>query len=321
MSLDRTWYTRAEIPIADFSTTLLKSQSLFFGIKAMLKHEYATGTVGVSGAPPAGATWTCEGSSDSFTAAMDGTDRLTAVFDATKVVPHNDGSAHSWIVLKSPVALGPYYLCLNFNGSTNGTTMTAVGSKTAFAGGNTTTRPTSAAEFIIFNSSQFNEGSSATDHRMGIVQSANGAFYMLINKVGAGFCNYFLSMFDVDQARAGDVTKVIGWSFYVNSGKGAPNSDTMAGRTYDNSSAAALITSYNGTWGGSGLLNAIDSQADGYPLWIMGYSSLGGMRGAAPDVRCMPFAAIQGRSIPTVGTIERIVSGHFAFPWGVPLAL
>jgi hypothetical protein len=86
--------------------------------------------------------WTLFGSSNSSTWGLDTTDRwaLAGPFDATKIVGAAAGSAHSWIVLKSPIVNGiAYYLILDFLASNKCKSWI---SKTVPTGGSTTARPT-----------------------------------------------------------------------------------------------------------------------------------------------------------------------------------
>src|SRR5574340_597122 len=98
MTLSRTWYTRAEVEFPDYSSGILQCKSGLWAIKALLMQQIAGGTVGASGAPPAGAAWTCYYSCDGTTAgtANDGVDRWGSPFDGSKLVYNTPGSAHSW---------------------------------------------------------------------------------------------------------------------------------------------------------------------------------------------------------------------------------
>lgn len=89
-----------------------------------------------SGAP------TCKGSSNGTTAGMDNTNRWAADAD---LVWNTAGNAHSWIVLQFGAL---FHLCIDL---ANGTSsfLAAFISPTAFTGGSTTARPTSADEIQI----------------------------------------------------------------------------------------------------------------------------------------------------------------------------
>jgi len=150
------WYTRGNIPYSTVTTAANIAKSWLWMFKALLKGEVTTGTVAsvISGtrgttARPAGSYWTCEGSSNGTgTGAVDGTDRWTATYDGTKIVPGAVGVNHSWIVLKSPAALGPVYLCIDYCGPVVGVgdTLASAGiiySYHPFTGGSRHTRPRS----------------------------------------------------------------------------------------------------------------------------------------------------------------------------------
>lgn len=98
--------------------------------------------------------WTCDGSSDSVTAGMDGNNRWWngGVFDYAKMTwGSTTGTARPWIVLRSPVTLsgGQIWLLINYGNVQGGLDYRAVYvsySTSAFSGGTPTTvvAPTSA---------------------------------------------------------------------------------------------------------------------------------------------------------------------------------
>lgn len=322
MALNRTWYTRAEVAISDFTTALRTNQSILWALKALLMQQIAGGTVGTGGAPVAGAAWTCAGSSDGTTAGMDAVDRWTAAFDNTKLVPAFAGSAHSWIVLQAPAALGAYQLCIDYN-NTSGFNWTVVLTKTTlFTGGSTTARPTSATEYIVSNGSAFTENVAA-DHKVGYATAANGAFVFLPNKVGAGLFNMCLYVVDLDSARSADAMKVWGGFSFGASVKGAPLGSTApVGRISDNSAGSNTLTNYNSMFATSAPLNGIDTKADVYEIIVMSYNApLGGIRGKLPDFRWTPSGCLPGRSVPSVAAIEQVSAGEMLVPWSVPPTL
>lgn len=110
------------------------------------------------------------------------TERGSFSFTDAKIV--GNSGAHSWIVLKSPPALGPYYLILDLNSSTVGTLSVSI-SKMAPTGGTTSARPTAVDEVYLTNwatQSIFNavtpvgrtHGGLATDGNFHIMTSSDG---------------------------------------------------------------------------------------------------------------------------------------------------
>lgn len=91
--------------------------------------------------------WTCAGSSDAVTAAMDASDRW---IDNTKVVPGT--GAHSWIVLKQTGVHTNFSVCIDLNSATGTRVMSLIVSPTVgFTGGTTSARPTATDEIVILN--------------------------------------------------------------------------------------------------------------------------------------------------------------------------
>lgn len=134
---DRTWQCLYNYGTPS-NSIIENTQSYLWSVKAWL-----TGQIGVT---TAANRWTCVGSSDGVTGALDGVDRLGAAFDASKFISpggiYNDAiSAKTWIVLRSPAALGTVFeICLAVVSSN--TLFYAMGKGSGhFSGGNANTLP------------------------------------------------------------------------------------------------------------------------------------------------------------------------------------
>jgi hypothetical protein len=271
MSLSRTWYTDANIAASDTSTASLTAKSILWGLKALLKGEIS-GTNDANGAPTVGSRWTCESSSDGAGNVNNaGTDLWTSSFDATKINRATAGSNHSWIVLKSPVALGPMYMLIDWSTAAD-TTVTIRFSYNPFtlAAGTATTAPTSTASWVHTTDAgstvavPFNDG-SASPHKLHRVTDANGNFWFLTSKNASGIFHTLLGVQTLSETRTGETKPVFSFLHHQSSGRGAGAfagesvstnhfnvvntlSQTgivaVGGRTYDNSALAlgGLIT-------------------------------------------------------------------------------
>lgn len=102
-------YVSKNYALAGNATASVAIAEMVWAMKAMLCGEVA-GTAGNTGAIPAGSRWTPVISSDGVSTAF--SDLLGATFDSAKWVWNTPGNAHSWIVLTSPVSLGPLFMLI-----------------------------------------------------------------------------------------------------------------------------------------------------------------------------------------------------------------
>lgn len=325
MALSRAWYTRANIPHPDVSTGLLQMKSQAWLLKANLMQQVATGTLGPLGAAPASAAWTCIGSSDGVTAGQDAVDRWGAVFDGTKIIRAAAGVAHSWFILRSPAAIGSFYMLIDL-GTAADTSILISFSKNAYVGGTITARPTSTVEFVGPNSTQWGAGNAA-NHNMQFVTDANGNCYVHNGQVGTGYVNMALWFGALAEARAGESHNFFCAFHYLASGRGAPggSSQIVTGRTTSNSAAITggmlRWTLAGNTAQGVLEANCQDSAFDTLPC-IVGNTNAGlaGFRGRFPDA-VSGGAMNVGGSDPTTGAQERVCFGDFVTPHSVVPAL
>jgi hypothetical protein len=323
MALSRTWFTRGNVPLSDFTTTLRVAQSVLWALKEALKGTLAGGTNGPSGAQPAGAAWPVQGSSDSVGGAMDAVDRWTAAFDATKIVRGIPGAPHSWIVHKSPItmATGPFYICIDFSSAANDQRITIIASQNPFTGGTNLTRPTAVNEWIVQNDSQFVEA-LATGHKLHYTVDANGNFYFQLSKDTSGSFSWFLMGTTLADARVGDLHNFFTTQHFLAGGRGTPSATTfntnLLGRTYNNgaqSTGGAIV--YTGILDGTLAANQVDSKFDSLSIYVYSTNALAaGVRGRIPDLAAVGVATVGG-SDPSTLAQERVVAGGFLIPNGV----
>lgn len=89
------------------TTSANTAQYILWYWKAFLTGQIGGATTGL---------WAIVGSSDSVTGGLDGVDRWTSTFTVGKIVRAANGTAHSWVCLKSPSILGRfYYLLIDWN--------------------------------------------------------------------------------------------------------------------------------------------------------------------------------------------------------------
>ena len=195
MSNVRTWAQILDQNVDDYSTVTLVCKSMTYQIKKALL------TAG----------WTVSGSSDSATAGMDGSDRTTASWDASKWVCAAEGVAHTWIVLRH-AGLG-HSVCFNMISANYFAWSWA---KTEYTGGSTTNRPTSLDECAYYNGSGIIlfDG-TATLHRVSLLYSTDGDFIFMLTKSGSGYSGGALALFKLGDLADGDTWPCMGYNNFV----------------------------------------------------------------------------------------------------------
>lgn len=152
------------------------------------------------------APWIVDGSSDSVVGAMDAVDRWGTTFDDTKLIFANNGSPHSWVVLRSPGLIGAqtWYILLAYNISGFWEQLDIIVSNAVFTGGSNTQDPTTAGQSVLFNNLNVRANLGAgTTH--GAVAD-DGTFWMSFARVGS-FADLFVFA-TVDNLRTGDTDGV-----------------------------------------------------------------------------------------------------------------
>ena len=334
MARNRTWYTDMNVAFPDTSSTTLTPKSWLWLFKSILK-GVSTGTNGTEGAPPSGAHWTVTGSSDSSTAAFDGTDRWTDSFDGTKIVlgaAHTN--AHSWI-------------CLRNSGSTRWILLSYVGSTanfasiyyatSAFSGGSTTSRPTSTTEWRLVEGGGAGDSKQMTDglavpYKMHMTRDANGEFYMFVSKNSSALAQNVLGFVSLLSARAADTVPHISlYSYLVGGTVVVSGGATQLGggsRTATNAAAEGVqfstpVFSEAGTGGAitPPFLN-VDGTLDLFEITICKYSggALTSVKGVLPDAH-WAGAVGNGSMVPSTSPYERCLIGNLFLPFSVAPSL
>lgn len=330
MSLSKTYYVDGDYPLDDVSSTTNVAKSILYAIYAILR-GLKTGTNGPAGAPPMGALWTLEGSSDSVTAGMDATERLGgSSFDASKWVRATAGNAHSWFVLGN----GTIHICVDWDGGSD-TQMDLAMSKNAFTGGSNTNRPTAVGEVSTATSTMGDL--TASTQRVSRICDANGFFHILVARQGAGYFHTTLAtpLLLPSSLRTGDTWPnalyfegvgsgrgVLGASGAMNSPSGAQGfmqrSPNGSG-TYDPGGAGGAQPPSASNWTTATVSNQADGKYDCWPTLVFFAGSSGTvhvLRGLLADWDWVNNGKSIGDVTPASGTPERIVVGNMLVPCG-----
>lgn len=177
--LEKTWQCDVNRFQNPNNNTVDSEKRCLWYMKAALKGEVGSFSSGL---------WTCAGSSDSSTGAMDATDRWGSSFSAGAIVNNNNGSPHSWIVLQHPTL--SWQICLDFNTAGAAYQCSFIYAKTAFTGGDASNRPTSTDEVTLSAWTQLQFHPNTGDFRMNVALATDGAFVMAGVGQGDGYCSF-----------------------------------------------------------------------------------------------------------------------------------
>lgn len=239
----------------------------------------------------------------------------------------NSTGAHSWMVLKSPAALGPYYIILDYNNNTN-TIANFVFSKSAPTGGTTSARPTATDEVTIAAWQTLQFVNTAGNGFWNGMLSTDGNF-MIIGSRGNGQAYVEVAwIFQVPaDTKSADNYKAV---MYLKGAGGVSALTTAFLQTTTNWSAR----NYNGTGLLSGLLalapravsgtylmsdlaiaDAFDGQYDEMPVYLFNNSaSAYTLKGRFYDIKYAPTSIPTGFTSPSPSSVDSIVLGDFWFP-------
>lgn len=328
MANESTWYGGTDYALSDTSSLSNVAKSHMWALKAYLQQQIAPLVAGPAGAIPGGAAWTCVGSSDSATAALDGTDRWLSAFDATKIVRASSG-AHSWIVLQSPAALGPYYLTIDWLSGSDQQAVWVI-AKVAPTGGTTSLRPTSTNEAAFAAINFTDSGWTSGGGKAHFTTDANGNFWFFASKTGSGLIKTAVGVSKITDLRiSGDLFPVCLIVDYNTSGALREGSSTFyaAGssgviRTRDSSaSTTAVATAVSYSMGGNSVavdMAAVhygDSKYDGFPVLVYSVTAaIKGLKGRIPDLRTVSQTVLAGDRSPPTGDVEQICVGNTLVP-------
>lgn len=278
--------------------------------------------------------WTCSGSSDSVTAAMDGTDRWVTVANLVKGF-----GVHSWIVLRQVGIASTFEVCFDLN-TIAGNSMTVVVSPSAgFTGGATNARPTATDEIILLNSAGWCANTSITSFRLHIWQSSDGQCTRVqVWRTGSHMCTFWL--FDKPQgADAGWTDSSVSICLTaLSSGYAATyallqGASNFKGRYDSVTRSLAAAGQFSASLYGGGLLQ--EGQGSGNSVgmgqgqdavdgkWALDAVGLGsvdgefrGIHGNLYDLWWRPVGLNDGDSFPYDNTKRKYVAfGPLIYPW------
>lgn len=330
MANEKTWYSWSDYVVPDVTSTANIAKSLLWCFVQALLGNITGPNAGPAGAIPSGARWTTYYSSDGTTAgtANDGVDRWTSSFTASKIVRASSG-AHSWFVLKSPAALGPYYLTVDYLSSADSSVILVL-SKAAPTGGTTSLRPTATDE-TAFSASQFVSGSwtSTLPGKCHFTTDADGNFWWFPSRNGTSLVDLAWGVQKLTDLRiTGDAFPVILVFDFVTSGALKEGTSsfyrTTAGtiKSRDVASAAATTCTVMSFMVGASsaavdtaAAHYSDAKIDGFACLV--YSTSSGakaVKGRIPDLRTIPATLLPGYRYPASGDVESIVVGNTLVP-------
>ena len=221
MGLSKVYNSTRNNVFPDTSTDTTAVQSFSW----LLKQVLIGSTLGLNawdnGTPTGSTPWTVNYSCDGSTAGSvgDGVDRWTTTFTEGKLVVANEGTAHSWMVLKSANGIGssnggkgPLYLLIVLNNGGNGLGSGAqfvqiLISRAGFTSGSTTARPTATDELNL------NQGATkicsvttaSIARNFHFTFAADGTFFCFWTRTVAQFVEGTLSLVELTETRLTDV--------------------------------------------------------------------------------------------------------------------
>lgn len=236
----RTWSSRMNVPftVANTATNALQTQFAAWSLKQHLIDAHTSdGTLYGSRAP--NSVWTVVGSSDGATAGMDGVDRWTTTFTASKLVRAATGSAHSWIVLQNSTS--GIQVCIDLNGTNSGQcAITYTRSAFPFTGGSITTRPTAAANNEWMSGLQRGTTPNTSSSGGNIIAESttnqvmythfscaeDGTFHFEVSRAGSGYCSVFIALWRTSGANPSDTRNWYAIHDTSDTTRGAPRHNT-----------------------------------------------------------------------------------------------
>ena len=317
-TVEGNWYSRGNVPYPDSVTQQMQAKSWFWLLKAFLKGEVNTGTTAsnISGSignvtRPTGSYWTYEGSSDgagNYNMSPTGSDLWTSSFDPTKLVGAADTINHSWIALKSPAALGPIYMCINWpvEETWSGGSPFHAGlffSYHPFANGTATSRPYATGGTNL-EWMPTNAGATAMDGAVTVFELIDGyqnySAHFTVNEKGgfhfatshdttSCFFSYLFCEKAVDTYGGDNCPVWAGFHGTPASGRGAPEWAFMRsytqGRYYADTGiatgASSMLLGNYGIYAAYMPKDAVSLKFNALPIYII---DAGGWRGRLPDM-------------------------------------
>jgi hypothetical protein len=333
---EKTWQFDMSRALDNSSAANLAKNFLWY-IKALLKGEIGGAASGL---------WTCIGSSDSSTAGMDNVDRWTNAFDPTKLVRvAAAGSAHSWIVLQSPVALtgGPVYLIIDYVSNVGDTNCQMLLCYSAPTGGSVNARPTSTTESLVTGGTtagrqMVENGTNA--HRVHGILSTDGMFFILGSKNGSNLFSCGIVFQMLNEAKPGDTFPGVIYMEYNAAGifaKAALTQNSnpslsvcriLGGGTPVGANGSHLLpTGANDLFATdlSGITDAVDGNLNGFPMYFFPFlpalATTYSLKGRFFDWRYTHGGINHGTVSPLVGSPTSMTVGSTYVPTNVAPSL
>lgn len=264
--------------------------------------------------------WTCRGSSNGVTAAMDLTNRWAADSDLVWA-----SGTRSWIVLRQTGIGSTFEICIDLN-SSNAYFVSAFYSFVGFTGGSTSARPTASDETAIISIGQWTV-STDTAHKLHVMQSSDGKSIRMFCCVSSTVLSSFLSI-DVPDNPSMSWTNPL-----VASWKGAGSGFAVTLASHNAASAAVakhsatLMTvyftaeSFGGTVlpGSTGIGNTVNEISNEWELYPIGLGSSTvtrrGRIGSLPDIYWKPEGVGHGDTFPNDASRTFVAFGGVVVPW------
>lgn len=212
-TIELTWQYDLNHAYAPSSAQDLGQYSVWITKAILMAQVTLKDATGATIGSPSGA-WTCMGSSDGTTGAIDAVDRWTSTYTPAKLVRGTSTTtgSHSWIVLKSPWNL---YILLSFvDGSSNYSAWHVGASWSAYTGGTSTADPTTTNEILpesAATGTALHVMTTSTNINTHGWLATNGDAMIVLSRNGAGFASYALLLRQLTETRSGDSSN--GWLY------------------------------------------------------------------------------------------------------------
>jgi hypothetical protein len=308
------------------STAVIAGRNIIWTLKASLKDEETSGTL--AGTRHANSLWTCVGSSDGTTAALDGVDRWgTAVFDNTKIVSANNNAPHSWIILQNTTLA--YQLLIDFNTTTQDAVriaLTPTSHPFVLAGTATHSPPATTRSFVVnslildnVSTGTILSSNAAAQQHASITFDQTGQFTYIIHRAGTKNSIGGLCITQMDDAPADDQNKLFffgtGPSDWPNtySSYGLPANSPTAQQTQN---STALVQNMGGQY----FVNTGQIWVDQLVLFSWYWKVRGWhynplvYRGIVPDIYMVANPS-SGALHPSTSAPTHIIIRQYAFPY------
>lgn len=328
-ALEKTWWTRANIPFPDTTTAANVCKSWFFNLKNVLINATTTGTASTTtGTRAAASVWSVVSSSNGTTASAG--DLWGTTFDSTKLVQAASTSAHSWIILQNS-NLG-YQMLIDLNSATTtyGRICFTKTSDPFVVAGTPTQSPSAPSEGWIAgttvnttsqNAVIISDTTSGTSHYSHISVASTGEFYFLTSRISTGIFNSFIGFVKFSDGPAGDTRNYVTVFQSGGSTRGVPEALTslaLGMRRTPNGSLLTLggIQSVQTMGGTSMAAYPIDNVSNKYNVFPNNHMCLApqvAWSGRIPDMYYI-HAAPNVSSIPSAAAQTRILASQQILP-------